>query len=39
MKLVKNHRTLNFKQSNWLKSYFDFILKKENVNLMKISLN
>ena len=31
MKLVRVHRILEFKQSNWLKSYVDFNTEKRRV--------
>ena len=34
MKLVKIHKILSFKQSNWLKNMLILILKKENKVLM-----
>ena len=36
MKLVKIHRILSFKQSDWLQIYMTLILKKEKKVLMKL---
>ena len=37
MKLAKIHKILNFKQSNWLKSYTDFNTEKRKQNSDKFS--
>ena len=39
MKLVKIHRILSFKQSNWLKKYFDFNTKKRQENKDEFNKN
>ena len=39
MKLVKIHRTLSFKQSNWLKSYVHFNTKKRQESPNQFSQN